>query len=360
MGLSRRQFLQAGVATVCGSTLSACCSLNSDSRHDRSRQLNIYSWPDYIQPEAIPEFEKRYGVQVVYDTVSSNEALIAKFQAGASDYDIVVPSNYAVTKLRKLNLLRKIEHDRLKNFGNLMPRFRTSQNKEDLNHEYAVPYTFGTTGIAFNTSLFRSTRDYPNDWDAFWDKRFAGRMTMLEDARECLGFALKRRGQSYNTINEEIVHQACNDLKAQKPLVMCYTSDQVIVYLTSGDSHLSLSFSGDAQQAARENHDVKYIIPKTGASMWVDNLAIPASSPHPDLAHLWIDYILEAKVSAALSNFTLYATPNEAALPLVNAELRSDKELYPPESVLANCEEIKDIGKSIFIYDRQWSELKCT
>ncbi len=356
LAITRRRFLQLSAATACSGILNSC---NRDGSTN-SRKLNIYSWPDYIQPEAIPEFEKRYGIRVVYDTVSSNEGLIAKFQAGASDYDIVVPSNYAVTKLRKLNLLRPIERDRLKNFKNLKDRFRNSDFGTDPNAQFAVPYTFGTTGLAYNSSILRSAREYPNDWDAFWDKRFAGRITLLEDPRESLGFALKRRGDSYNTTNEDIVRQACNDLKLEKNLVMCYTSDQVIVYLTSGDSYLSLSFSGDAQQAARENKAIKYVIPRSGASMWVDNLAIPASAPHPEYAHLWIDYILDAKVSAALSNFTLYATPNEAALKYVNTELKEDKELYPPDSVLARCEEIKDIGKAIFIYDRQWSELKCT
>lgn len=355
MPLTRRQFLTIAAATTIGGLNSSC---SASKRESETRQLNIYSWPDYIQPEAIPEFEKRHNIKVVYDTVSSNEGLLAKLQAGAANYDIVVPSNYAVTKLRKLGLLHPIEHDRLKNFKNLMPRFRESSAGD--NHEFAVPYTFGTTGIAFNESIFTSPGEYPTDWDAFWDERFKQRMTLLEDPRESLGMALKRRGHSVNTVSEELVHAACNDLKQQKKLLMCYTSDQVITCLSTGDSHLSLAFSGDAQQAARENKSVKYIIPASGCSMWTDNLCIPKGAPHPELAHLWIDYILEAKTSAALSNFTLYATPNEAALQYVDTELKQNKELYPSDNVLARCEEIKDIGSAIFTYDRQWSELKCS
>lgn len=358
MPTSRRRFLQLAAATT-GSVLTSCNRSQTEQSSD-SRQLNIYSWPDYIQPEAIPEFEKRYGVEVVYDTVSSNEGLIAKLQAGAGNYDIIVPSNYAVTKLRKLGLLTQIDRQRLKNFCNLMEKFQHTDARADSNAAYSVPYTFGTTGIGFDSSLFRSPREYPQDWDVFWDKRFKGRITLLEDPRESLGMALKRRGHSFNTVDDELVQQACDDLKVQKQLVMCYTSDQVIVCLSSGDSHLSLAFSGDAQQAARENKSVKYLIPRSGASMWVDNLAIPAGAPHLDLAYLWIDFILEAQVSAALSNHTLYATPNAAALKYVDAQLKENKELYPPESILARCEEIDDIGNHIFLYDRQWSELKCT
>lgn len=355
--ITRRQFLRLAAATTCSGVLTGCVRNTEESGQ---KQLNIYSWPDYIQEGAIPEFEKRYGIKVVYDTVSSNEGLIAKLQAGASNYDIVVPSNYAVTKLRKLNLLQKIQHDRLKNFKNLMPRFRDLQISADSNRSFAVPYTFGTTGIAFNSSVIKSSAAWPNNWDAFWDKRFAGRMTLLEDARESLGMALKHRGQSVNCVEASLIQEACNDLKAQKQMVMCYTSDQVITSLSTGDSHLSLAFSGDAQQAARANKSVKYVIPTNGCSMWTDNMCIPAGAPHVEYAHLWIDYILEAKVSAALSNFTLYATPNQAALEFVDDQLKHNLELYPPDNVLARCEEINDIASAIFIYDRQWSELKCS
>lgn len=355
--LSRRDFLKfaiAGASSVCASS----CSRRKAASFEK--QLNIYSWPDYIQPEAIPEFERRYGIKVVYDTVSSNEGLIAKLQAGASDYDIIVPTNYAVTKLRKMKLLLPIDRDRLKNFGNLMERFQRADEAKDPNARFAVPYTFGTTGLAYNVANLRSAKDYPADWDAFWDKRFAGRITLLEDARESIGLALKRRGHSYNTLDEHLLNQACQDLIDEKKLVMCYTSDQVIVYLTSGDSLLSLAFSGDAQQAARENKDIKYTIPKSGASMWVDNMAIPAHAPHPEYAHLWIDFMLDAQVSAALSNFTLYATPNQAALKYVDAELRENPELYPSDEVLSRCEEINDIGKAVVLFDRLWCELKCS
>ncbi|MBY0549854.1 MAG: spermidine/putrescine ABC transporter substrate-binding protein [Candidatus Obscuribacterales bacterium] len=355
--ITRRQFLGLAAATAYSSVLSACGRNTAESAQ---KQLNIYSWPDYIHEGAIPEFESRYGIKVVYDTVSSNEGLIAKLQAGASNYDIVVPSNYAVTKLRKMKLLQNIQHDRLKNFKNLMARFRNLESSADSNRNFAVPYTFGTTGIAFNSSVIVSPAAYPDSWEAFWDKRFAGRMTLLEDARESLGMALKHRGHSVNCVDANLIHEACNDLKAQKRMVMCYTSDQVITSLSTGDSHLSLAFSGDAQQAARANKSVKYVIPTSGCSMWTDNMCIPAGAPHVEYAHLWIDYILEAKVSAALSNFTLYATPNQAAMEFVDDELKHNPELYPSDGVLAKCEEINDIGSAIFIYDRLWSELKCS
>lgn len=357
MSINRRTFLKNSLATVCGGVLSSACAENADQISGQ-KQLNIYSWPDYIQPEAIPEFERRFGIKVVYDTVSSNESLIAKFQAGASSYDIVVPSNYAVTKLRELNLLRPIERDKLPNYKYLMPRFREGRFGPEA--EYAMPYTFGTTGIAYNSQApcYKDGK-FPSTWDSFWDKKMAGRMTLLEDLRESIGFALKRRGYSYNSTSESEIQAACDDLKDQKKLIMCYTSDQVITYLTSGDSWLSLCYSGDAQQARRSNADVRYMIPQDGASMWVDNLCIPKNAPHPEYAHLWLNYMLEPRVAAALSNYTFYASPNEEARKYVNAELLADNSMYPSDDLLNHCEELKDIGKALFIYDRLWTELKC-
>lgn len=356
--ISRRDFIAQAAAACSGGALALSGCASHRTTETSQKQLHVYSWPDYIDPGIIPEFERRYGIEVVYDTVSSNEGLLARFQAGASNYDIIVPSGYMVKQLKKLGLLMPIDHDRLPNFKNISRRFRSTAFDPDC--KYSVPYTFGTTGIAFSQSGCRRLgMAEPRDWDAFWDKRLAGRMTLLDDPRETIGLALKRRGYSYNTVDSPLIAEACSDLKTQKPLTMCYTSDQVIVYLSSGDSLLSLVFSGDAFQAARENADVKYIIPASGASMWVDSLCVPASAPHPDNAYLWLNFMMEPKISAAIGNYTWYATPNEAALKHIKPEMLANKSLYPPPEVLEKCEEIGDVGSAIFFYDRMWTELKC-
>lgn len=352
--------------SACSGMIAGCGKAGDSLRPEQQKssgesdgkQLNIYSWPDYIHKDAIPEFEKRYGIKVVYDTVSSNEGLLAKFQAGASNYDIIVPSNYIVCKLKEQKLLQPLQKDRLSNFKYLMPRF--ADTPFDPHCEYSIPYTFGTTGIAYNSKApCYEDGKFPDDFDSFWDERIARRMTLLEDVRETLGMALIRKGHSINTTDKATLEKACEDLKQQKHLTMCYTSDQVITSLISGDSWLSLAFSGDAQQAARENKDVKYTIPKSGASMWVDTLCIPKKAPHPENAHLWINFMLEPQVAAALSNFTVYATPNQEATKYVDQELLANKNIYPPEEVLSRLEAVQDIGSAIFIYDRLWTELKC-
>ncbi len=357
MSLSRRQFLTISLCAIAGGGVLNSCARKAQPPSSSTKQLNIYSWADYIHPQTIPEFEKRFGISVVYDTFASNETLIAKFEAGAADYDVIVPSNYAVTKLIELKHLQQIEKDRLPNFKFVMERFQSPTF--DPHCQYSVPYFFGTTGIAFNKTAFSSPADFPRDWDAFWDKRLAGRMTLLEDPRETIGLALKRRGYSYNCVEEQPIRLACQDLSRQKPLTMCYSSDQVIVYLSSGDSLQSLAYSGDALQARRANPDIGYVIPESGSSMWIDSMCIPATAPHVGNAHAWLNFMLEPEIAAANANFTYYATPNQAAMKLIKPELLHEKGLYPPESVLDGCDELADIGTAIFLYDRMWTELKC-
>jgi len=385
--LSRRGFLEQAVqksasatGLLLGGALGGAAStmLTSCSRsmEGGERQVNILNWADYLHPDAISTFEKRYKIQVVQDTFASNEALLAKLQAGGTRYDVIVPSSYMVKQLKKLDIMSPLEHDKIKGLTNLLPRFQSPSYDRGL--QISVPYTWGTTGIGFNLDLVEKamqgsavasldlTRNLAQRlnqglaWDMLWNDKFKGRLTMLEDSREVIGTALKMQGHSYNTTDEGLIKTATELLKKQKPLVMCYTSDQVIVELASGDSLISQVYSGDCYQARRENKNLRYVIPSDGCSIWTDNFCIPRSAPHKDFAYLWINYMLEPDVAAACANFTHYATANEKAFEKVDAELVADPNLYPGAKVLERCEEIADVGNALFYYDRMWTELKCS
>ncbi|MBU6452321.1 MAG: spermidine/putrescine ABC transporter substrate-binding protein [Cyanobacteria bacterium REEB67] len=381
--ISRRRFLQGlhggaalTLASACLPWLAGCSTGRSFSGEDK--QVNILNWADYLHPDTIPEFERRYGIKVVQDTFASNEALLAKLQAGGTRYDVIVPSSYMVKQLKKLDILSTLEHDRLIGLNNLLPRFRSTSFDPGL--KVCVPYTWGTTGIGYNLAYMEEvqgfgrragklsgatagsadSKSYAIGWQILFDKRFAHRLTMLEDAREVIGSALKMQGHSYNTTDSQQIRAATEILKQQKELVMCYTSDQVIVELASGDSYLSQVYSGDCYQARRENNQLRYAIPEDGCSIWTDNFCIPKSAPNRDFAYLWISYMLEPAVAAACANFTHYATANEKAFRLVQKELVEDQNLYPGEKILARCEEVSDVGPALFYYDRMWTELKCS
>jgi spermidine/putrescine transport system substrate-binding protein len=260
MQLNRRQLLAAMSSMLLIPALSACNSRSSDGSAER--QLNILNWADYLHPDAIPEFERRYSCKVIYDTFASNEALMAKLQAGGSLYDVIVPSSYMVKQLNKLDILSPLDHSRLPGLAHLLPRFTNSAFDPGLQH--CVPYTWGTTGIGFSLAkltelgLLKNSSNLSLPWEVFWDKRLSQRMTLLDDGREVIGMSLKMAGHSYNTIEKPIIAAATAKLIEQKPLTMCYTSDQVIVELASGDSYLSQVFSGDAYQARRDNPDLRF------------------------------------------------------------------------------------------------------
>jgi spermidine/putrescine transport system substrate-binding protein len=383
--LSRRQMLsrlgQAG-GTLFGAGLFSSCT-TARRQSESEKRINIYSWADYLHPDVIPEFQKRFGIQVFYDTFASNEALLAKLQAGAANYDIVVPSGYMVGQLERMGLLSVIEPDRLANLKNLMPRFleplKTTGNMappvaapdwpdQVLAPRLSVPYTWGTTGIAYNWDALAKIFGKPPErveefrlgrFDLFWDERFRGRMTLLDDERETLGMSLKRLGFSYNTTARTALIAAKEQLVRQKPLLMCYSSDQIIVQLASGDSWLSLAFSGDAAQATRANPSARYLVPEMGTSIWTDSFCIPKTAPHTNNAYKWINFLLEPEIAAKNAIFTRYATPNKEAFLLLPQDLTGDRNLYPTTAVIDRCEQIGDLGKALFTWDEMWTELKC-
>jgi spermidine/putrescine transport system substrate-binding protein len=364
--LSRRAFLRAASAVVSGASLAcSACRLQSNA-NDEAKRLNVYNWSDYIHPDVVPEFERRYGVHVNYDTFASNDVLLSKMQAGGADYDIIVPSNYVLGQLSQLRLLKPIEHERLPNLSHLMPRF-TSPSADRKLH-FSVPYMWGTTGLGYNSQVLKERlglspgeieRQAQLGWDVFWDERLAGRITLLDDERETLGMSLKRLGFSYNSRNFPEIAQAKEQLLLQKPLLMSYTVDQVIIQLASGDSWLALAYSGDVQQAIRTNRAVKYAIPQQGTSVWIDSFSIPASAPHVENAYLWINYMLEPEVAMKNAEYTGYATPNRLALALLDPRVKSDNCRYPSDEILDRSEQIAGVGQAALYYDKLWTELKC-
>lgn len=364
--MNRRQFLLA-LSTLCGASLSACNLVERQASSEvHEKQLNVFSWADYLHPSTIPEFEKRTGIKVVYDTFASNEALLAKLQAGGSKYDIIVPTSYMVKQLIKMDKLQEIDHAKLTGLDRLIPRFLDPSYDRNLKH--SIPYTWGTTGIAFNydavstrlgEAFAKGAESGDIDQNFFWEQKLGGRITLLDDARESIGMSLKRLGDSYNSTDTLAIESATAQLLVQKPLTMCYTSDQVITQLAAGDSWLALAFSGDAYQAKRDNNSVRYVIPKTGTSIWVDNLCIPHGAPHVEHAYAWLNYMLEPAVAAAIAEHTRFSSPNKLALKRISSELRDDRNLYPPETILEKCEDLGDIGNAVFVYDRMWTELKC-
>ncbi len=317
------------------------------------KELNVYNWSDYIAENTIPDFEKEFGVKVVYDVYENNEEMLAKIQAGATGYDIVVPTDYMVTIMIEQGLLAELDPAAVPNKKNLDPLFEDPPY--DPGNQHSVAYQWGTTGYAWRSDKISAGTD---SWALMFDPKLKGKLTMLDDSREVINAALKYRGYSLNTKSETELAEAKKMLIEQKKLLKAYISAPVKASLISGDVWAAQLWSGDTFQAQAENDQIKYTIPKEGCTIWTDNLCVLASAPHKRAAQAFINYVLRPEVGAAISNFVAYGTPNAAAMPLIDEASRNNASIYPPKEVLARLEFLKDLGEATRLWDQTWTEIK--
>lgn len=323
-------------------------------------KLNIFIYPDYLPQELVDKFQQTYGVTVVIDYFDNNDALLAKMQAGgAGQYDIVCPSDYAVTIMKNLNLLQKIDHANIPNLVNLDTKFHNLPY--DMNNEYTIAYQWGTTGLGIRSDLTDVTGKDVDTWDIVFDPaKSLGAFTMLDDSRETIGTALKYLGYSLNTTNETELRAAEKLLLSQRKRVMAYApSSPARDYLVSGDAVVVHNYSGDVFMGQEEAEGIIYVIPREGGVIWTDNLAIPAAAPHKLAAELFMNFILDPENGAALTNFTRYASPNKAALPFIEEDIKSNPGIYTKDpTVLERMEYVMDVGETAKLYDEIWTRVK--
>ncbi len=349
-GRASRWSMSAGAAAL---LLLVFFAFGGGGAKAKGGELNIFIWSNYLPDSVVAEFERRYEAKVNIELYDSNEAMLARLQAGGASYDIIVPSDYMVAVLGEQGLLEEIDRDRLTNFSNLDPQFVGLAHDEE--NRFSVPYTWGTTGIGYRRDKITESVD---SWSIMWDSRYRDRITMLDDVREAMGAALKREGRSLNSTDPDEIAEAARLLGEQKPLVKAYDSGGFDQLLLSGDAWIVQGYNGQIAKAMAEDANIGYCIPKEGCTLSVDNLCIPKGATHRELALEFINFILEAKMAAEISNGTGYATPNLAARAYIKPELLSNEAAYPPKEFLENCEFIKELGEAISVYDRFWTEIK--
>jgi spermidine/putrescine-binding protein len=291
-------------------------------------------------------------VRVNVDLYDSLEALLAKLQAGNASYDVVCPSSYAVEILLAQNLLFPLDRSALPHLANVDPVWL--DRDFDPGNRHTVPYFVGTCGIGYRRSKVGAV----DSWAALWDPRWKGRVLMLDDPRETLGAALRRLGRSVNTSDEPVLREARRLLVEQKPLVRAYDSANFEDALVAGDVWLAQGWNGEFARVMDLDPDIAYVVPREGSTTFIDSLAIPAGAPHPELAHAFLDFAMEADVAAGICRSMRYTTPNRAALALLPPAVRSHPAIFPPPEVLARVELLRDIGPATVLYDRLWTEVK--
>jgi putrescine transport system substrate-binding protein len=339
----RASRLQAGAAALLLALLPAAAPAAAEPP-----VLHVYNWSDYIAPETIANFTKETGIAVTYDVYDSNEVLEAKLLAGHSGYDVVVPSAspYMAREIKSGALL-SLDKSRLPNLTNLDPRMLAIAATADPGNRYGVPYLWSVTGIGYNRAMLDRAlgRATPRDtlallFDPAYAKKLAGcGIEMLDTPEEVFPAALAYLGLDPMSRSLDDLERAAGMLEGVQSDVRRYHSSQYINDLAAGDICIALGYSGDVIQArnrAREAGsavDIAFRVPREGAQMSIDMLAIPKDAPHRESALRFIDYILRPRVIAAITNAVSYPNPNLAATAFVDPAIRNDPGIYPPDSV---------------------------
>ncbi len=339
---------------------------------DAEKILNVYNWSDYIDPTVIEDFQKETGITVKYDVFDSNEVLETKLLAGSTGYDIVVPSASFLERQIKAGVFQTLDRSKLPNLKNLDTEITARVALHDPGNEHSVNYLWGTSGVGYNEAKIKEAMpDAPvNSFAMFYDPKVVAKfkdcgVSILDAPSEVVGTVLIFLGRDANSENPEDLAAAEKVLTSIRPYVKYINSSKYIEDLANGEICLALGWSGDVLQArdraaeAGNGVVVKYLIPKEGAVMFFDMLAIPADAKHVKNAHLFIDYLLRPDVAAKNSNFVNFANSNAASFSMVNEDIRNDPGIYPTEDVKPKL--VPDLAESSAftrLLTRSWTRFK--
>jgi spermidine/putrescine transport system substrate-binding protein len=328
--------------------------LSSCTHHAEPKVVNLAIWSNYVSPDTLGQFEKKTGIKVQMSNYSSNEELLAKLQAGASGYDVAVPSDYMVFAMSHLGLLQKLDYKQIPNSSEVSGKFL--KKTFDPSNEFSIPYDWGTTGIAVNRSLYKGQI---KGWkDLFNNPDLAGKMTLLDDVRETLGAALKSLGYSLNTKNPAELAKAEELLFKVRPRVKAFTSEPMMP-LVNGETAVAHAYMSDALQARKQTGGkIEYIIPEEGATLWIDNLVIPKGAAHVEEAHDLINFLLEPHSNAATVMAVFVAPTEKDTVALLPPDMQKDPALFPQGAALDHLEMLEDLGGALAQWDRIWTEVK--
>ena len=311
-------------------------------------ELRIYNWSDYIAPETVSRFEAETGIRVTYDVFDSNEVLEAKLLSGASGYDIVVPTSDFMGRQIVAGVFQPLDNEKLPNRANLDAELMALIESFDPGNRYGIPYLWGTTGVGYNIDKVRAALgdDAPEDsLDLLFQPAYVSRLAdcgvaFLDAPSELFSAVLNYLGLDPNSTNLDDYRQQARDLlESIRPYIRYFHSSQYINDLAKGDICAAFGWSGDILQArdrAREADNkvrIAYMIPREGALMWFDMLAIPAGARNVDNAHRFIDFLLRPDVIAEVTTYVKYANANVAATGMLPSEISRDPGVYPPADV---------------------------
>ncbi len=301
--------------------------------------INVYNWGEYISTGADEgtldvnaEFEKLTGIEVNYTTYPSNEDLYSKLKNGGASYDVIIPSDYMISKMINEEMIQPIDLENIPNFKYIMDNFK--KPAYDPENAYSVPYTWGTVGIIYNTTQV----DVPEeeiDWDILWDETYADQILMFDNPRDAFAIAEIMEGYSLNTEDTDELIIASERLKEQKSVVQAYVMDEIFDKMASGDAWLAPYYAGDALTILEENEDLAFVVPESGTNLFVDAMCIPVGAKQKEAAEMYINFMCEPDIAFANIDYICYSTPHSAAFDMLDEETQNDPVSYPDDEYLA-------------------------
>lgn len=315
--------------------------------------VNVYNWGEYIDTDLLDQFEKDTGIKVNYKTFESNEQMYSVIKQGGVSYDVVIPSDYMISRMISEDMLEPLDFSKIPNASLVEDSLKGMAF--DKENKYSVPYMWGTVGIIYDPTVVGEV----DSWGAMFDAKNSGKILMFDNSRDAMGIALKYLGYSLNTTDETQLNEAYELLKKQKPLLQGYVMDQIFDKMESGEAAIGAYYAGDYLTMHESNPKLKFCIPKEGSNVFVDSMCILKGAANKDNAEAFINYMTGTEQSKKNAEFIGYTSPNKDVEALMDMDDLSKSVRYPAADVLSKCEAYINLPqKTLDYYDTMWVKLK--
>ena len=348
---TRRAALKGAGALAMGLTFLPRFALSEEEK-----KLNFYNFDTYIGENTLNDFNKATGIEAKMDLFADNDELFAKLKAGNPGYDVIVPTNDNLERMIAAGMVIPLDHSKIPNMANIDRPFQDAAF--DPGRKFSVPYMWGTLGIGFRKSKVEG--GIVDSWKILFESDvLAGRISLLGDAQNVIGSALKYLGHSFNSTTAAELKKVEDLLIAQKKHIKVFADDNGQDLLASGEVDCCQEWNGDILQVMAEDDDLAYAVPTEGALLWQDTLAIPKDAPHPMNALAFINFVLDPEVGKTIAEFINYATGNGAARKIAAAEYQNNKAIFPTDEVIAKCEPGLYLGEEATkVRDEIWTRIQ--
>jgi len=315
--------------------------------------VNVYNWGEYIDTDLVTQFENETGITVNYKTYEDNEQMYSVLKQGGVSYDVVIPSDYMISRMINEDMLAPIDFDKVPNYSLIDDSLKNMAYDPD--NKYSVPYMWGTVGIIYDPTIVGEV----DSWSALFDQKNSGNILMFDNSRDAMGIALKYLGYSINTTDENELNQAFELLKKQKPILQGYVMDQVFDKLESGEAAIGVYYAGDYLKMHQVNPKLKFCIPKEGSNVFADAMCILKNAENKENAEAFINFMTDTQNSMTNSQSIGYTSPNKEVKDLLDVDELTKTVKYPDAAILAKCEAFINLPQdTLDYYDSMWVKLK--